>query len=295
MTNPRMRLAIIGNCQAEALRSILYKADSPFEIINLPEYHSMTPGDATSVIGLMDSADLVMAQRVSPDFRIEELRPPNLRERLGDRCILWPNIYFDGYFPGLRYVYGSDSRKLIGPLGDYHFEQILGCWLQGLEPEIAAEQLISPGGWAWSLGDPAEASLDRLQQREADCHVGISDHIARNFTSRKLMYAMNHPRNSVLLEMLDRMLIYAGIENGYRLRAAHQRERLARIDIPALPRYFATQSMQADYELFFDGFSQPYDEAHNAPQRYSPNGLIEAFYRLYQDNRSFLVPPDWPS
>lgn len=295
MSHSRMRLAIIGNCQAEALRSILYKAHSPFEIVELPEYHTMTPADAASVIDLLDSADLVMAQRVSPDFRIEEVRSPNLRERLGEKCILWPNIYFDGYFPGLRYVYGSDSRKLIGPVGDYHFEQILGCWLQGLEPEEAAEQLTSLDGWAWCLGDPATASLERLRQREADCHVGISDHIAQNFASRKLMYAMNHPRNSVLLEMLDRMLTYAGIENGYRLRAAHQRERLARIDIPTLPRYFATQGIHTGCELFFDGFGQPYGEASPPAQRYSPTRLTEAFYRLYQDNRSLLTPPDWPS
>lgn len=292
MSNPRMRLAIIGNCQAEALRSILYNADSPFEIVNLPEYHTMTPADAASVIDLLDSADLVMAQRVSPDFRIEEVRSPNLRERLGEKCILWPNIYFDGYFPGLRYVYGSDSRKLTGPLGDYHFEQILGCWLQGLEPEAAAEHLASPDGWAWCLGDPAEASLQRLQQRETDCHVGISDHIARNFASRKLMYAMNHPRNSVLLEMLDRMLTYAGIENGYRLSAAHQIERLAHIDIPTLPRYFTTQGIQAGCEMFFDGFGKPYGEAHPTSQRYSPIELVEAFYRLYQDNRSLLAASD---
>lgn len=295
MSNPPMRLAIIGNCQAEALRSILYEAHSPFEIVHLPEYHMMTPADVAPVIDLLDSADLVMAQRVSPDFRIEAMRPSNLRERLGEKCILWPNIYFDGYFPGLRYVYGSDGHKLIGPVGDYHFEQILGCWLQGLEPKEAAEHLTSPDGWAWCLGDPAAASLERLQQREADCHVGISDYIAQNFASRKLMYAMNHPRNSVLLEMLDRMLVYAGIENGYRLRAAHQSERLARIVIPTLPRYFVTQGIHAGCEMFFDGFGQPYGEASPPPQRYSPIGLTEAFYRLYQDNRSLLVPPDWPS
>lgn len=277
------------------MRSILYKADSPFEIIKLPEYHLMTPEDAMSAIVLMDSADLIMAQRVSSKFHIQNMHPLNLREKLGERCILWPNIYFDGYFPGIRYVYGSDSRKLIGPLGDYHFEQIFGCWLQGLEPDIAAEQLASLNGWAWCLGDPAEASLEKLKQREIDCHVGISDHIARNFSSRKLMHAMNHPRNSVLLEMLDRMLNYAGMENSYRLHAAHQKERLARIDIPALPRYFAVQGVEAGHETIFHGLSYPYCEAAHATQRYTLKGLIEAFYRLYQDNRSLLVPPDWPS
>ncbi len=294
MSKPRKRLAIIGNCQAEALRSILYKADSPFEIVDLPQYHMMKPTDAAPVIDLLGSADLVMAQRASPNFHIQELRAISMREKLGDKCILWPNIYFDGYFPGLRYVYGSDSRKLIGPLGDYHFEQIFDCWLKGLEPEAAAEQLTSPDGWAWRMGDPAEASLETLRQRESDCHVGISDHIAHNFASRKLMYSMNHPRNSVLLEMLDKMLAYAGIENGYRLRAAHQSERLARIDIPSLPRYFATQGIQANHELFFNGFGEPYSEAYAHSQRYSPIGLVEAFYRLYQEKR-LLLAPDRPS
>lgn len=292
MSKSRMRLAIIGNCQAEALRSILYKADSPFEIIDLPEYHTMTPAGAGSVVDLLTSADLVMAQRAAPNFCIEEVRPSNLREKLGEKCVVWPNIYFDGYCPGLRYVYGSDGRKLVGPLGDYHFEQIIGCWLQGLEPEVAAADLASTEGWEWCPGDPVEASLENLRKREVDCHVGISDHIARNYASRKLMYAMNHPRNSVLLEMLDRMLNYAGIENNYRLRAAHQIERLAHIDIPTLPRYFETQGVPACHESFFDGFGEPYDEVRPTPRRYTLISLVTAFYSLYQKNRSLLAPPE---
>lgn len=251
----------------------------------------MVPQDASTVIEILDSADLVMAQRASPDFHIKELRPNNIREKFENKCIIWPNIYFDGYFPGLRYVYGSDSRKLTGPLGDYHFEQILGCWLQGIKPAATAEHLTSSDGWAWCQGDPALASLERLEQRETDCHVAISDHIARNFASRKLMYAMNHPHNSVLLEMLDRMLAYAGYERNYSIRAVHQKERLDRIDIPMLPRYFASQGIPSERDLFFDGFN----EAYSTPQRYSPIELVEAFYRLYQDNKALLVPVDWPN
>lgn len=294
MSGYRMRLAIIGNCQAEALRSIIYNEDRRFEIINLPEYHTMMQSDVDSVLSLLDSADLVMAQRVAPDYSIESIRPQNLRERLGEKCIIWPNIYFDGYFPGLRYIYGNDSQKLIGPLGDYHFNQVFTYWLNGHPPHFTSNQLMSTDSWDWYLKNPAQLSLSNLRQREFDCDVKISDHIERNFCSRKLMYTMNHPRNSVLLEMIDRLLAYAGIQSCYRIEAAHQTERLGGINIPALPRYFATQSSSATPSSFFEGFSKPYAESSPLAQRYNPLELVEAFYSLYQTNRSLLVPSDWP-
>lgn len=270
------------------MRSLVYSLDKRFEILRLPEYHLMTLADTESVLSMMDEADIVFAQRVAPDFPLADLRPPALRQRFGARCTLWPNIYFDGYFPGLRYIYGNDSRKLVGPLGDYHFEQVFLAWYRGADPATAAADLMSPVGWPWNPGDPCEASLEQLRLREGDCDVIISDHIARNFSHRKLMYAMNHPVNSVLLEMLDRLMAFCGIASRFRLDGVHQKERLGLIDIPALPRYFADRITAVPAGQGFETFAHP--DATVAPMRHSidPLALAEDFFRLYNDNRGVL-------
>jgi hypothetical protein len=63
-------------------------------------------------------------QRVSNEFDIDWIASSRVREAFGDKVTVWPNIYFDGYFPGVQYVYLAHWGKLLSPLGEYHFEQI---------------------------------------------------------------------------------------------------------------------------------------------------------------------------
>lgn len=277
----KIKLAIIGNCQAEALRSIVFKVAPEFDVIKLPEYYEIDPEKSDLVLSELDKADIVFAQRVSRDYQIEHVRPNYLRARYGRKCTIWPNIYFDGYFPGLRYVYDDEGKKITGPLGDYHFEQVIRSWFDGQDPQDAADNLMSAKGWPFNAGDPSARSLEQLRQREADCDVKISDHFERNLYRRKLMYSMNHPTNSVLLEMLDRLMENQSFKGDFRFRAAHQRERLNQIDIPELPRFKEFKNQKLDTQRKFEIMERNKINIHMTNKTVDAQELVNLFYQSY--------------
>lgn len=280
-----MKIAIAGNCQADALRWIGVVANPDLQIPRLPAYHELTAETEPLVHDAFEAAEYVFAQRVSHDFYIESLRPEKLRERYGAKCTLWPNIYFDGYFPGVRYLYRLSGHKVVGPLGDYHFQQIIDGWVMGQDAGTIAASLMSTQGWPWCAADPAAHSLDELRRRETDCDVAISDHIERNFRHRKLMHSMNHPVNSVLLEMLDRLMARNNLPGGFKLLAAHQAERLSEMELPVLPigRHLYMPGMTSP--VTFQGLKLVQSEetwhSTSGTISYQPQELVSEYIKVY--------------
>lgn len=280
-----MKVAIAGNCQAETLRWMSTVADKRLQVEQLPAYHELTAETEPLVHAAFEDAEAIFAQRVAEDFYIESLRPSRLKERYGDKCSLWPNIYFDGYFPGLRYLYRLDGHKVVGPLGDYHFQQIIDGWVARKSNPQILESLLSTQGWPWCEADPAEQSLNQLRRREQDCDVIISDHIARNFRTRKLMHSMNHPVNSVLMVLFDRLMERHGLPAQFQLETVHQVERLNEMEIPLLPISRQLYMPELNTPLQFKGTCMVKRgdiwERTNHPYTFYPQEMVSLFIDIY--------------
>lgn len=207
----RPRIAFIGNCQAQTLTSLSITLGLPVDPIILPPVFEAALFDDSSVRQAIEGCDYVFNQLVSDTFAVDFVRPGEMKTSFGDRAFSWPNIYFDGYFPTISYMYAADGSKITGPLSDYHFKSIFASWAEGREPEDAWAEL-NEGRASGLSSNPVEDSFTRLIARERQTELGISDYLISRFRYQSLFYSMNHPSNDVIVEMLRRMMAAIDVE-----------------------------------------------------------------------------------
>src|ERR1700755_1846418 len=134
-----MKVCIFGNCQAQHLEMMLGIAGENVELIRLKPVFEMQHADKEYVYAQFASADVIFSQRITDEYNIEWSASTAIRKAFGQKVVVWPNIYFDGYFPGVQYVYLDKWGKLLSPLGDYHFSQIRTAYAAGKTVSDALE------------------------------------------------------------------------------------------------------------------------------------------------------------
>lgn len=210
----RVKLCFLGNCQGPALSSLAAHLGVDAEILFLRPNFDMDDRHYDEVIGVFRQSDYIFHQRVDANYKIEFVRGDWIKASFAEKAISWPNIYFDGYFPGVRYVYRDDGSKVDGPVGDYHFPEIIYGWKNARPAEEVVaflENGVALGAFE-SVAHPVENSLAQLRRRERGLDCGISDFIQERFRADRLFYSMNHPVDGVLFVMLNRLLEKAGLK-----------------------------------------------------------------------------------
>jgi len=278
------RVAFIGNCQAQSLESLSGHLGLPLQVVSLPAVFELDAFGSPEIWEKIRSCDFVFNQRVAPDYPVEFARPEYLKSALGPRAISWPNIYFDGYFPGVEYVY-SPTGKVVGPLSDYHLSFVREAWAQGLDVDDLVQTFLS-GHLADSFRSAADKSLFQLRQRERGLTVRMSDWIAARWRYGKLLYVMNHPGNPILLELLKRLLCAANISCSLNEELLETYPyTLNDISLPAYPSLHAAYGLrfEADSQILGKGFALAAGEASITAERrtYDWGTLFADFYRLY--------------
>ncbi len=275
-----MKLAVLGNCQAQILEGLFTVGSPGVAVQCLPPNYTLTEAMADSTLAVLDSCDLVLAQRVAEDFPLPWLRPSALRARLGRRMVTWPNIYFDGYFPGVRYLYLEGWHKVGSPLGEYHLQVVMDCFQRGETAASATAALCGPA----ALGpeaDPVAASLAALQAREQGLDVRISDYLGAQVLAQPCCFTPNHPRRFVLVEMCRRL---AGA-GGFRFAEPNGAQELDSIQIPPWPAITQRHHLGFPAPPRFIGVEvtavRPGLVELGGAREYWPAELVEQFYRIY--------------
>lgn len=278
-----MKICIAGNCQAQHMEMMLGIGSPGVEVSRLPPVFMMTDTDKDRVYSDFQSADLVFMQRVSTEYGIGWIASDEVRSTFGDKVTVWPNIYFDGYFPGVQYVYLANWGKLLSPLGEYHFEQVRACHRGGRSVEEALDAFAGEGLFD-TAPDPIGASLDRLRSREGDVDVPISDVIADGHAAERQFYTPNHPVNGLLAAMLGRLTSRNDItfDAGKAVAAPY---RLDECDIATSPAIVRRFGLPFDKDTIYRGREIGPVERHEVRlggyKDYDLRTLVEAFYRLY--------------
>lgn len=282
-----MKVGFLGNCQAQALESWTMQANEQLEVVTFPAVWLIEKGEVEEIVNRIEGCDVLFAQRLSDDFNLPELATSRLKKHFGPRLVSWPNVYFDGYFPGISYRYHPGGR-ILGPLDEYHWDVIEANFQAGKSVAECVEEMETEAILA-RAANPVADSLVQLGSRETGLDVVISDYIASNLHDRRLFYSMNHPVNSLLRELLDRLFG----EIGERRRLASLSEYqfpLDKIILPVLPAIAARHGIDFCRDENIKGVTVEFASGGYivtaAQQFYTMSELVDCFYRTYDCNKA---------
>lgn len=206
---------VIGNCQAEALRTCLETvADRPFRLVRVPPVHELTAADMPHLDALLTRTSVLLSQPIRADYRGLPLGTAQLAARLPPFATLvrWPVIRYAGLHPFQVIVRRPADRSVVPPPVPYHDLRTIAAALAGRAPYDPWDVDVA----AAAFRAVAEASTDALAQRERrDADLGISDVFAT--AGYDAAHAINHPGNTVLAELARRILGECGVAGTVRL------------------------------------------------------------------------------
>ncbi|MDC7682612.1 WcbI family polysaccharide biosynthesis putative acetyltransferase [Asticcacaulis sp. BYS171W] len=285
------RIALVGNCQAQALIPMLKAMVPSAHILGAVSVASFPRNTYANHARLIDTADIVLSLTIHDQYPVEWLRTTNLQTLCGDRLHLIPNMYFLGYTPDMVYLHAAGSRHVVqGPMTDYHLASVIHAYQQGWSPDRAVALFSDDTFFERNYAGAAEQSLAEMVRREAHLEVRMADYIAEHYKSRRLFHTLNHPTAHLLGVLAHRILSHLGIDH-YDISQVTQEDYLS--DIVKAPH-------PAVHRMLGLNFDNPsVDRAHvlkpdHTPDLYSlryytPQELVEAYYAVYDRHREFIM------
>ncbi|NUJ86754.1 peptide ABC transporter ATPase [Plantibacter sp. MCCC 1A11337] len=191
---------VLGNCQAESLRTVMDAPDRRF--VRVPAVHEMTAEDAERLHEVVGAAHTVVSQPVRDDYHGLPLGTRQVAAATSARVLTVTPVRFGGLHPfqaAVR-VPGVEENP---PLVAYHDVRTLAA-AAGI-PVVSA---LQPDA-VRAIG---RASVEELRRREAATDVPVSD----LFDSVTADHArtVNHPGNAVWLPLGARVLDVLGAPGG---------------------------------------------------------------------------------
>ena len=206
---------VIGNCQAEALRSALdTQGDRPYRTVRVPPVHELDAGDIAHLHALLARASVLLSQPIRPDYRGLPLGTEQMAAALpaGATVLRWPVIRYAGLYPFQVIVRRPADRSVVPPPVPYHDLRTIAAARADRAPFDPWDVDVSPAAFR-AVAAASTSALALREQRDTD--VGISDVFAT--AGCDAAHAINHPGNTVLAELARRVLAELGVAADVRL------------------------------------------------------------------------------
>lgn len=287
-----IRLLVIGNCQARPVSQFLGQTGL-FDCLAPIILHLAGNDMRAEHERRIESADLILAQLTADSFPIPHLQSTRLRARLGNKVIVWPNMFYSGQQPFARYITLAGGERLLGPTEATHDLRFFWDWWQvrhgiDIRPRLPLGRLVQEIG---------AVSLRVLQERETNCDVSISDVILTHCQTRRLFFTFNHPTRFLISALCDRVLSHIGLPT-LLANQPQDSEPLGRYVIPSSGFPLASQDHYLGNPILLDVPERI--TIANARQPYSLPELRAAFLHCYDhvasliDLASMRFTPDMP-
>ncbi len=196
----RARIAVVANCQARPLANMIRLLAPDIEIVETTIVHLAKDAEADAALACYAASDFVFAQAVQDNYPTAFVRTSRLKEQFPQKVATWPNIYFRGQCPDIRYITSARGR-VLGPLGEYQHIAIFDAWRDGLGAGATADRLLTGGDWVDRLAEEPARSLEELRARETHLDVSVTDYIAQHWQTERLFFTFNHPANRLLIQV----------------------------------------------------------------------------------------------
>ncbi len=280
-------IAIVANCQARPLTTLL---ETCFKVRCLEPIivHLANDANAEDYWNTLESADAVISQFISDKYPCAAIRTNYLKKRYGNRLLLIPNLFYQGYTPDLRYVRLKNKPTLTGPLGDYHSSIILDCWTKGLSQEQASINYQSKKIWKDLYLNTASQSLQELRSREQILDIKISDYIEKEQSSKQLFFTFNHPSKHLLEKLAYRIGNHFNLEAKSDDSTALVDEPLGRLQAPLHPFTKRQLALQFEGPQLFSGIETKKTGAKQF-RTFTLQEIVNLFYHVYEENKNDIL------
>jgi hypothetical protein len=206
-----LKVAVLGNCQGQFYQSLFGCYKDRFEVLRTRLLYTQNESYTEEFHSTVDQCDFVVSRHLGPGLRFAPAITNNLRERLGDRLIVFPNIYYNGYFPDFFVPYGQGGKAIGGLAGDYHSRTIYQAYKDGLSEREAADAVLSDK-MREAYPEAASQSRKHLEEVEAETDVAVSDLIVDGKGGVPALHTYNHPTNAVMYALFGRILQRMGLD-----------------------------------------------------------------------------------
>jgi hypothetical protein len=206
------RIVTFGNCQAEALASLLRLA-LPATGYSLSFYsNNEDTGDRRpdmEILGAVREADLVFFQPLSE--RHGALSEAGIRDtvRNADSAVAFPYAYNSGISSlvatrlSRKWDFGQTPQEPFR--GIAHGENtIIGRLKEGASVETIFDEYVE-GSLDFGLLDRFESCLVEMERREQSMEIALSGHIRRNYRRKRQFLTHTHPTTDLVVEVCDQI------------------------------------------------------------------------------------------
>lgn len=138
----------------------------------------------------------------------------------GCQTIIFPFLYFKGYYPQSTSVWDTTNDKAVGsyhPECLYHDKNLISAYLQpNFNLDEFTKKINSLDFYDWnSTFNILTQSLNELRKREVNDYVGyyikVADFIQHNFKSKLLFWTVNHPTKYLLQYVAKQVFNHLGV------------------------------------------------------------------------------------
>ena len=121
-----MKIAIIANCQTQAISNYMRIISGCSEIVNVPAHLLGTEQYNKALTNLKEIVNDENAVIFTFNLgeRFGEISTLKLKAVAKAKVFTITNLFFSGFHPDITYL-GSMGKRILSPLGDYHSKIVL--------------------------------------------------------------------------------------------------------------------------------------------------------------------------
>ena len=281
-----MQIQVIANCQARPITMLVPRVAPDTKMLEPIIVHLSKAEDEAAHLAQMEQADVIFAQLTQDDFQPAHLATKNLKERFGDKVVVWPNIFYMGQQPYLRYFTHATTGRMMGPMEAMHDLRLYNSWkVTGrVDPAVITQ---SDSDFIAAI---RKTSLAQLEAKEKKCDVAISDFLTVHENNERLFFTFNHPTQLVLLEMARRMFAIIGKPPPPPGGTNDQHpESLNRYQVPSV---WDQKGVEYQGDQYVSDPVKGPTRLPGRPQRYTLEELCEAYQKTYDAHEVYQTTKD---
>ena len=204
----KLNVLVIGNCQARPIGHCLSQLNSNITILEPLIVHLLQQCDIEVIQQKLALADVVISQQLNDSYHIEILKTKTLRQQMGSKLVVIPNIFLTKFCPDLVYISSPEIGRITSMLDIYHSRTVFNSWTSKESIENVVNKLNDKYFWLEQYENEVIKSVDELQKRDTNSDLTVYDVIEQVAEKSKPFYTFNHPSNEVLSLLSKKILSY---------------------------------------------------------------------------------------